>query len=220
MPPVVEDGRAAAIIAAGYSSVHMVADLTTADLMGLNFLPGNAKKMASYLGSAAAARPPASVLMNNSVAASAQHSAQIGAAVAAAVTSANSKVQLFNSSDKRPTVSSAMRWAKTHLEKSNTGGFYLTGVIQLLIDDAIVDLSPHILVDPARTSDASYVREVLSSMTAEKIENFVVALICELRWQWSINSQLKRHWAKLPRRRRSSASLLLNSSHCRFTTRF
>ena len=172
MPPVAADGRAAAIIAAGYSSVHMVADLTTADLMGLNFLPGNAKKMASYLGSAAAARPPASVLMNNSVAASAQHSAQIGAAVAAAVTSANSKVQLFNSSDKRPTVSSAMRWAKKHLEKSNTGGFYLTGVIQLLIDDATVDLSPHILVDPARTSDASYVREVLSSMTAEQIEKY------------------------------------------------
>ena len=96
----------------------------------------------------------------------------IGAAVAAAVTSANSKVQLFNSSDKRPTVSSAMRWAKKHLEKSNTGGFYLTGVIQLLIDDATVDLSPHILVDPARTSDASYVREVLSSMTAEQIEKY------------------------------------------------
>ena len=176
MPPAAEDGRAAAIIDAGYSSLHMIAELTTADLLGLNFLPGNAKKMASYLGSAAAARPPAQVLMNNSVAASAQHSAQIGGAVAAAVTSANSKVQLFNSSDKRPTVSSAMKWAKKHmhLEKSNTqaGGFYLTGVIPLLIDDATVDLSPHILVDPAHTSDASYVREVLSSMIAEQIEKY------------------------------------------------
>ena len=49
MPPVAEDGHAAAIIDVGYSSVHVIAELTTADLLGLNFLPGNAKKMASYL---------------------------------------------------------------------------------------------------------------------------------------------------------------------------
>jgi len=126
MPAVAAAGRADAIIDAGHTSIHMMAELTAGDLIGLGFLSGNAKKMASYLGSAPAARPPAQMLMNNSVAASAQHSAQIGAAVAAAVTSANSKVQLFKSSDKRPTVSSAMRWCRKHLEKSNTGGYYIT----------------------------------------------------------------------------------------------
>ena len=172
MPPVAGDGRADAIISGGYSSVHMVAELTAADLIGLGFLPGNAKKMASYLGSEPAPRPPTQVLMANSVAASAQHSAQIGAVVAAAVSNATSKVQLFTSSDKSPTVSSAVKWAKKHLEKSNTGGFYLTGIIQMLIDDATVDLSPHILVMPASSSDRTYIREVLSSMTAEQIDKY------------------------------------------------
>ena len=51
------DGRADAIISGGYSSVHMVAELTATDLIGLGFLPGNAKKMASYLGSEPASRP-------------------------------------------------------------------------------------------------------------------------------------------------------------------
>ena len=110
--------------------------------------------------------------MANSVAASAQHSAQIGAAVAAAVSNATNKVQQFTSSDKSPTVSSAVKWAKKHLEKSNTGGFYLTDIIQMLTDDATVDLSPHILVMPASSSDRTYIREVLSSMTAEQINKY------------------------------------------------
>ena len=172
LPLVKEDGRAASIIDAGYSSTHMIADITMSELIGFGFPQGNAKKMASYLGSEPAPRPPSQLLINNSAAASAQHSAQLGAAVAAAVTSASTKIQLFNSSDKRPTVSSTVRWAKKHLEKSNAGGFYLTSIIQMLVDNAKVDLAPHILVMPASTSDRAYAREVVSSMTADQMEKY------------------------------------------------
>ena len=75
LPLVKEDGRAASIIDAGYSSTHMIADLTMSELVGLGFPQGNAKKMSFYLGSEPAPRPPSQLLMNNSAAASAQHSA-------------------------------------------------------------------------------------------------------------------------------------------------
>ena len=45
------DGRPAAVITAGYTSKHDVAGLTADDLKDLGFLPGDAKRMATYLGS-------------------------------------------------------------------------------------------------------------------------------------------------------------------------
>ena len=50
---VAADGRAAAIINSGYTSKHHdgVAGLTTAELVDLGFLRGNAKQMSMYLGS-------------------------------------------------------------------------------------------------------------------------------------------------------------------------
>ena len=48
---VAADGRAAAIINNGYTSKHGVAGLTTAELVDLGFLQGNAKQMSMYLGS-------------------------------------------------------------------------------------------------------------------------------------------------------------------------
>jgi hypothetical protein len=65
-----------------------------------------------------------------------------------------------------------MRWCRKHLEKSNTGGYYLTGVIQMLVDDASVDLGPHILSDPARSSDAAHICEEISSLTAEQMDKY------------------------------------------------
>ena len=47
MPAVAAAGRADAIIDAGHTSIHMMAELTAGDLIGLGFLSGNAKKMAS-----------------------------------------------------------------------------------------------------------------------------------------------------------------------------
>ena len=51
MDAVAADGRAAAVIIAGYTSRHDVAGLIANDLKDLGFLPGNAKRMATYLGS-------------------------------------------------------------------------------------------------------------------------------------------------------------------------
>jgi len=51
MPLVAADGRAAAITAAGYSSVHDIAGITNAELQSMGFLQGNAKRFSSYLGS-------------------------------------------------------------------------------------------------------------------------------------------------------------------------
>jgi len=74
---VAADGRAAAVITVGYTSRHDVVGLTTDDMEDLGFLPGNAKRMATYLGSRprdpSHARPlPVGPL---SIAASQQHSA-------------------------------------------------------------------------------------------------------------------------------------------------
>ena len=129
MPPA-EDGRARAkaVLSASYTSKHAVAQLTANELVGMGFLPGNAKTIAAYLGSPVGPRRPQQLSepQNNSAAVSAQHSAQLGAAVAAAITNASTKVTLFNASSSRPTVFAAMKWAKKHLEKVNLSGLSLT----------------------------------------------------------------------------------------------
>ena len=174
MPPAAEDGRANAVLSAGYTSKHAVAQLTANELVGLGFLPGNAKTIAAYLGSPVGPRRPQqlSAPQNNSAAVSAQHSAQLGAAVAAAVTNASTKVTLFNASSSRPTVSAAMKWAKKHLEKVNLSGLSLTRAVQMLLDDATMDVEPHILAEPSRSSDNFYVREVLASLTPDQFDKF------------------------------------------------
>ena len=53
MPHVLDvaaDGRAAAILSAGYSNVHDIVGLTNAELQSMGFLQGNAKRLSSYLG--------------------------------------------------------------------------------------------------------------------------------------------------------------------------
>ena len=127
MPAASANGRAAAILSAGYTSRHSVAQITQSELVGMGFLQGNAKTISSYLGSPDGPRKPMVLVdpQNNSAAASAQHSAQLGAAVAAAVTNASTKVTLFNASSSRPTVSAAMKWTKKHLEKVNLSGLSL-----------------------------------------------------------------------------------------------
>ena len=87
MDAVAADGRAAAIISSGYTSKHGVAGLTAAELVDLGFLRGNAKQMAMYLGSRPRDPSPARPLPVGplSIAASQQHSAHVGAAVAMAV---------------------------------------------------------------------------------------------------------------------------------------
>ena len=50
-PIVAADGRAAAIHAAGYSSVHDIAGITNSELQQMGFVQGNAKCVSSYLGS-------------------------------------------------------------------------------------------------------------------------------------------------------------------------
>ena len=157
MPPAAEDGRATstAVLSAGYTSKHAVAQLTANELVGMGFLPGNAKTIAAYLGSPVGPRgpQPLSEPQNNSAAVSAQHSAQLGAAVAAAVTNASTKITLFNASSSRPTVFATMKWAKKHLEKVNLNGLSLTRAVQMLLDDATMDVEPHILAEPSRGSD-------------------------------------------------------------------
>ena len=81
------------------------------------------------------------LLVPLSVAASQHHSAQIGAAVAMAVTTSQTKIKLNDGSTSNPTVSSVIKWAKKHLEKSNISGYgTITAVLQLLIDDMSMDL--------------------------------------------------------------------------------
>lgn len=47
-PIVAADGRAAAIYAAGYSSVHDIAGITNSELQQMGFVQGNAKRLSSY----------------------------------------------------------------------------------------------------------------------------------------------------------------------------
>ena len=58
LPAASADGRAAAIISAGYASRHSVAEITNSALVEMSFLPGNAKTISSYLGSPAGPRKP------------------------------------------------------------------------------------------------------------------------------------------------------------------
>ena len=114
MAAVAADGRAAAVISAGYTSKHDVAGLTADDLKDLGFLPGNAKRMATYLGSRPRDPSPARPLPVGplSIAASQQHSAHVGAAVAMAVATSQTKIKLFDGSTSNPTVSAALKWAR------------------------------------------------------------------------------------------------------------
>ena len=79
MDSVAVDGRAASIIAAGYTSKHDVDGLTATELMDtcMGFLQGNAKRMSSYLGSRPRDPSPAGLLPAGplSLAASQQYSA-------------------------------------------------------------------------------------------------------------------------------------------------
>ena len=111
MDAVAADGRAAAVIAAGYTSKHDVAGLTTDELKELGFLLGNAKRMATYLGSRPRSPSPGRPLPVGplSLAASQQHSAHVGAAVAMAVTTSQTKIKLFDGSTSNPTVSSVLK---------------------------------------------------------------------------------------------------------------
>ena len=87
------DGRAAAIIDGGYASKHDVAGLIVAELVNLGFLQGNAKRMAMYSSSRPRESPSRSLVVGPlSIAAGQHHSAQIGAAVAIAVTTSQTKV--------------------------------------------------------------------------------------------------------------------------------
>ena len=137
MPDASDAGRAATVITAGYTSRHGVAALTLDELRGMGFKPGNAKRIASYLGgSAVIAAAPASP-DNVSAAMSQQQSAQLGAAVAMAVTTAQ-KVIVLHDGPSRPTVSAGIKWAKKHLDKVNLVGYRYTSLmlpLQALLDD-------------------------------------------------------------------------------------
>ena len=174
-PIVAADGRAAAIHAAGYSSVHDIAGITNSELQQMGFVQGNAKRVSSYLGSRPRDASPNRLLPAGplSVVASQQHSAQIGAAVAMAVTTAQTKIKLNDGSTSNPTVSCVIKWANKHLEKSNISGYgAVTTVLQLLIDDMSMDLTPHLTAEPAISDDASYAREVFASLTPDQIQKF------------------------------------------------
>ena len=175
MPLVAADGRAAAITDAGYTSVHDIAGITCAELQTMGFLQGNAKRLSSYLGSKPRDVSPNRVLPAGplSVVASQQHSAQIGAAVAMAVTTAQTKIKLNDGSTSNPTVSCVVKWAKKHLEKTNISGYgTVTTILQLLIDDLSMDLTPHITAEPAVSADKGYAREVSASLTPDQIQKF------------------------------------------------
>jgi virulence-associated protein VapD len=172
---VAADGRAAAIINNGYTSKHGVAGLTTAELVDLGFLQGNAKQMSMYLGSRPRDPSPARPLPVGplSIAASQQHSAHVGAAVAMAVATSQTKIKLFDGSTSNPTVSSVLKWARRHMEKVNIAGFgTLTATLQKLIDDMTMDLTPFITAEPALSDDRAYVREVFASLTPDQIKKY------------------------------------------------
>ena len=172
-PDAAADGRAAAIVANGYTSKHDVAGITKDELVGMGFLTGNAKRLATYLGGDGMAPAVAAPLGQPADAVSqAQSNAQLGAAVAMAVTSAQKVIALCDGSSSRPTVGAVIKWLKKHRDKVNTTGFPLLRVIQLLMDDFDLELAPHIIADPALTADAAYVREVIASLTPEQYEKY------------------------------------------------
>ena len=105
--------------------VHDIAGITNAELQSMGFLQGNAKRLSSYLGFRPRDASPNRILPVGplSVVASQQHSAQIGAAVAMAVTTPQTKIKLNDGSTSNPTVSCVIKWAKKHLEKSNISGY-------------------------------------------------------------------------------------------------
>lgn len=155
-PDVAADGRTAAIVANGYTSRHDVAEITRDEFVGMGFLPGNAKRLATYLGGDGITPAVAAPLGQPADAVSqAQPNAQLGAAVAMAVTSAQKVIALCDGSSSRPTVGAVIKWLKKHRDKVNTTGFPLLRVIQFLMDDFEIDLAPHIIADPALTADAA-----------------------------------------------------------------
>ena len=145
MDAVAAGGRAAAVITAGHTSKHGVAGLTADGPKDLGFLPGNAIK--ACLGSRPRDHSPARPLPVGplSIVASQQHLAHVGAAVAMAVATSQTKIKLFDGSTSNPTVSAALKWARKHVEKANIAGFgALTATLQKLIHGMTVDLAPHI----------------------------------------------------------------------------
>ena len=168
------DGRAASILQNGYSSVHDIAQMTAAELREVGFLAGQAKRVSMYLGGRARDPSPARPLPHGpiSVANSVQHSAQIGAAVARAVTTSQTKIRLSDGST-NPTVNATIKWARKHLEKVNISGFNtLTAVLRKLGDDITIDITADIIAEPVRTDDALYVSEVNASLTPEQLDKF------------------------------------------------
>ena len=92
-----------------------------------------------------------------------------------AVTTSQTKIKLNDGSTSNTTVSSVIKWAKKHLEKSNISGYgtiTVTAVLQLLIDDMTLDLEPHIIAEPVATNDKSYVREVFASLTPDQAKKY------------------------------------------------
>ena len=115
-----------------------------AKLREAGFLAGQAKRIGSYLGSRPRDPSSARLLPHGpiSVANSAQHPAQIGAAMARAVTTSQTKIKLSDGST-NPTVCAAIKWARKHMEKSNISGFStLTNVIRELTGDITFDVTP------------------------------------------------------------------------------
>ena len=172
---VAENGNAKTICDAGFASVHSIAGITRDELTSLGFQLGIAKCIAQYLGSPIRAPSPARPLPagNYSALASAQHSAQIGAAVAMAVTTSQTKIKLFDGSSSRPSMNACIKWTKKHVEKANISGFPTVSMIcNKLTQDINMELAPELLAEPARSDDAAYAREVLSSLTPDQFEKY------------------------------------------------
>ena len=85
------------------------------------------------------------------------------------MTTAQTKTKLNDGSTSNPTVSCVIKCARKHLEKSNISGYgAVTTILQLLIDDMSMDLTPHITAEAA-VSDA---REVFASLTPDQFQKF------------------------------------------------
>ena len=103
----------------------------------------------------------------------ATHVAQQSAAmVAAAVIDGQKSIELSEGSSGRPSVSSVVKFIGSHAKKQQIAGYCLAPIIKKILNDPLTDIDGDVVAEPALTSDKSYFRMVVTSLSIDQMEDY------------------------------------------------
>ena len=165
---------AKSINAAGYVTKHGIAELTEDDLRGLGLKHAHARAVSKYLPGreaffdappAPSADPALSV-----VTALSNTSAQLGAAMAAAIESQKDLGALDKGAEGRSSVEAAVAWARACAKSKALSNNGLKAVITDLAKNIMMDLDPSVSVEPMSTADKAAFSKVRDSLTTEQYD--------------------------------------------------